>query len=368
MRATSCAQHRRRLAAGAGEVADARRLADREPGVVVDVHVHDDVARIQLPLDDLLLAALELRDLLGRHDRPRRRTGRKPSIFIFRCKASANRSLAIALHLEDVPIHAGCLRRRPASPRSASGERPAAAFVDFRLRPPRRLFAAASSAPTSSSPRRRQRLDSASARRASASGRIARRRHRSWPFASHAVAFVDRRIVAAIAHSVVSHGGSFIVGHRQTHASRSCTQRPLTKHPTHNIIEQSKNHRQHHVVRKQQSPSTRRSTSDHHHRRAKQFAARRPRNLVHLRFDGDQKIGETRHLDHAKADPQADRQQQRQRHDQQSHRPADRRRLARMLAQPPSTQRDDHRQARQTSPAGQSGPGFACKRRSWNNS
>src|SRR5262249_5662417 len=49
-------QHRRRLAAGTGEVADARRLAHRKPGFVVDVHPYDDVTRVQLSLDDLFLA------------------------------------------------------------------------------------------------------------------------------------------------------------------------------------------------------------------------------------------------------------------------------------------------------------------------
>ena len=61
-------QHGAGPAGGAGEVADARRLADQEPRVVVDLHVDDQVARIKLPLDDPLLSALELRDLFGRHD------------------------------------------------------------------------------------------------------------------------------------------------------------------------------------------------------------------------------------------------------------------------------------------------------------
>ena len=52
----------------AGEIADAGRLADQEPGVVVDFHVDDEIAGIELSLDDPLLAALELGDHFGRHD------------------------------------------------------------------------------------------------------------------------------------------------------------------------------------------------------------------------------------------------------------------------------------------------------------
>ena len=104
MRCHLVRQHRAGMAGGAGEVADARRLADQEPRVVVDLHVDDQVARIELPLDDPLLPALELRDFFRRHDHlaeivSQSGDGHPPQ------QPFADRLLAVALHLEDVPIH-----------------------------------------------------------------------------------------------------------------------------------------------------------------------------------------------------------------------------------------------------------------------
>ncbi len=59
--------------------------------------------------------------------------------------------------------------------------------------------------------------------------------------------------------------------------------------PTHDAFKQSTIH-----IRSHSHKQQRRQKEDHqddHDRRAKQFAPRRPRNLVHLSFDGNQKIG-----------------------------------------------------------------------------
>ena len=62
--------HLGRRAVGPDEVADAGRLADREPGLLVQLHLDHDVAGIGLPLDDPLLVVADLGDLLGRDDDP----------------------------------------------------------------------------------------------------------------------------------------------------------------------------------------------------------------------------------------------------------------------------------------------------------
>ena len=62
------ARQRRGLGALADEPGDARRVADHVPGVVVEVAAHEQVAREHLLLDDDLLAALELDDVLHRDD------------------------------------------------------------------------------------------------------------------------------------------------------------------------------------------------------------------------------------------------------------------------------------------------------------
>ena len=88
--------------------------------------------------------------------------------------------------------------------------------------------------------------------------------------------------------------------------------------------------------------------------------ARRPGDLVHLRFDGDQKIGERRHVHQPKAEPQA-------RSPASSHGQPVRRdtptgcRTYSLSRQAPMHDRRSPR--RRTSPAGRSGPGFACKAR-----
>ena len=101
-----------------GEIADPRRFADQEPGVLVDLHVDDEVAGIKLPLDHPLLAALEFRDLLRGDDDVAEKSiqagNRHPPQQAF-----ADRLLAVALHLEDVPIHV--LRLRLLDRRRGSG-------------------------------------------------------------------------------------------------------------------------------------------------------------------------------------------------------------------------------------------------------
>src|SRR4051794_14654098 len=59
---------RRGLGAMADEAGDAGRVADHVPRVVVEVAAHEQVAREHLLLDDDLLAALELDDVLHRDD------------------------------------------------------------------------------------------------------------------------------------------------------------------------------------------------------------------------------------------------------------------------------------------------------------
>src|ERR687897_2790750 len=61
-------RERDRLAGGADEPRHARRVFDDAPGVVVEVHVHEDVAREDALLGLHLLAVLRLDHLLGRDD------------------------------------------------------------------------------------------------------------------------------------------------------------------------------------------------------------------------------------------------------------------------------------------------------------
>src|SRR5580693_993071 len=61
-------RQRRRLGAGSDEPGDARRVADRTPGVVVEVTADQQVARKHLLLDRDLLATLELVHVLHGDD------------------------------------------------------------------------------------------------------------------------------------------------------------------------------------------------------------------------------------------------------------------------------------------------------------
>src|SRR6266536_452935 len=60
-------RERRWAGGGADEPGDAGGVADRPPGLVVEVHPDQDVAGEDLPLHLLPLAVLDLGDLLGRH-------------------------------------------------------------------------------------------------------------------------------------------------------------------------------------------------------------------------------------------------------------------------------------------------------------
>ena len=104
---------------GPGEIADARRLADQEPGVLVDLHVDDEVAGIELPLDHPLLAPLELRDLFRGHDHVAEKPF-QPGNRHAPQQPLADRLLAVALHLEDVPVHVLRLRLRPSGSSAAA--------------------------------------------------------------------------------------------------------------------------------------------------------------------------------------------------------------------------------------------------------
>src|SRR5688572_2881331 len=59
---------RRRLRPRADEIAEAGRLAQREPDLVAEIHLHHEVARVQLLALDLLLAAAHLGHGLHRDD------------------------------------------------------------------------------------------------------------------------------------------------------------------------------------------------------------------------------------------------------------------------------------------------------------
>ena len=71
----------------------------QEPGVVIDLHVNDEVAGIQLSLSDLFLPALELGDLFRRHDHLAEEEV-QPGDVDSPQKPFADRFLPVALHLE----------------------------------------------------------------------------------------------------------------------------------------------------------------------------------------------------------------------------------------------------------------------------
>ena len=159
-------------------------------------------------------------------------------------------------------------------------------------------------------PRRCDRISAVAARPLSTLRRFALRPARSWPFACARLRLFERGIVAAIAHRVVGHGCfarhrssvcSSIVGHETVHAEPTLIVRLPTRHPSRNPSStKSYAYKQN---RRQEEDH-----QDHDHRGAKQFAPRRPRNLVHLSFDRNQKIGKRRHLHDPKARPQPDSQ------------------------------------------------------------
>ena len=68
MSSTSRREQGARLGAAPDEAGDAGRVAHDVPGVVVEVHAHEQVAREDLLLRDDLLAALELDDVFHRDD------------------------------------------------------------------------------------------------------------------------------------------------------------------------------------------------------------------------------------------------------------------------------------------------------------
>src|SRR4051812_31669443 len=94
--------HLGRRAVGADEVADAGRLADGEPGLLVQLHLDHDVAGIALSLDDPLLVVADLGDLLGRDHDPAEEAlealDLDPAL-----QGVADGILPAALHLQDVP-------------------------------------------------------------------------------------------------------------------------------------------------------------------------------------------------------------------------------------------------------------------------
>ena len=92
----------------ADEIADARRLADQEPHILVDRalvggHLADDVAGIQLPLARALLPALDLTHGLGGNHDARQGllgSGRLDAAI----QGPSDLLLAPALHSNDVPL------------------------------------------------------------------------------------------------------------------------------------------------------------------------------------------------------------------------------------------------------------------------
>ena len=191
----------------------------------------------------------------------------------------------------------------PASPRSAPAGRPATCcLLDSRL--PLRRFSA-SSASRRSSARRPTRHFGSACSPAQRSSRLLLARHSSRPFARAASRFVERRIVAAIAHRIVGHGGLFVVGHRIVRTLSS--QRPsatANQTSSQRLCRGSSESTSAQQSYANNNTAKKKIDQDHDHRGAKQFAPRRPRNLVHLSFDRNQKIRKRRHLHHAKAGPQ----------------------------------------------------------------
>ncbi len=104
MRCDFVRQHGRRPAGGPGKIADARRLADQKPGVVVDFHVHDQVAGIELSFNNAFFPAFEFGDLFGGDDHVAEITV-QPGNGHAAEQSFADRFLAVALHLEDIPLH-----------------------------------------------------------------------------------------------------------------------------------------------------------------------------------------------------------------------------------------------------------------------
>src|SRR5262245_34287516 len=111
--------HRRRAPVGPHEVADARRLADQEPDVLVEVHLDEHVAGVHLALVVLLSAALDLRDGLGGNEDARElrvEAGRGDAL----AQILADAVLATALHAQHVPVQAHGLTPSAGISRSAS--------------------------------------------------------------------------------------------------------------------------------------------------------------------------------------------------------------------------------------------------------
>ena len=269
-------------------------------------------------------------------------------------QAFANRILAVALHLEDVPIHLGCLRRRPASLRSAlRGDSLAPRSVlDFRLRRPRRFArrlparhrgivgsACASTRRMLGSPA----FAGAAAAAGTASGvpsaaRIAVARLRVSSL---------RLLTASSATRIVHRRSSQLAPELAASVTQPPDQTSLTARRR-SALQQS--HAR--TSRNANNNAARKKIDQNHHQRAaKQFAPRRPRNLVHLCFDGDQKIGKRRHVHQPKRQPHA--QRPRRASGIAELQPSSRTSISNTLSRQAA---DQHRPAQrpQTSPAGQS--------------
>ena len=96
--------HRRRFAAGPGEVADAGCFADDEPGLVVDRHVDQDIAGVNLPLHHAAFAGLgELGHVLGGDD-DFLEVAVQPFHLHLPHQGILDPILAVHLHLEDEPL------------------------------------------------------------------------------------------------------------------------------------------------------------------------------------------------------------------------------------------------------------------------
>jgi hypothetical protein len=105
---------------GADEVADAGRLADQEPDVLVEVHLHEHVAGVHLALVVLLPAALDLRDGLGGNE-DARKLGVEARRGDALAQILADAVLATALHAQHVPVQAHLFAPSAGVRRSASG-------------------------------------------------------------------------------------------------------------------------------------------------------------------------------------------------------------------------------------------------------